>query len=79
MATGMRALNGEVENIRIFVFEMKVDMVMSFRGHICEILAPGDKLVRGFTKNDGSVIWDVPAGYKCYVVQGEICFKKKSV
>jgi hypothetical protein len=80
MSVGNKALNGEWEEIlAAYKFEITEDMTMSFQGRSCHIEDNKKKLVETLGRDDGEVMREVFAGYRCYVMKAWIKFEKKSL
>jgi hypothetical protein len=74
--TGEKALRGDWERIGAFVFELQEDMTMEFDGKSCNILDSKRAVVEIIPQ--GKETRDVLAGYRCYVMEADIRFTKKS-
>lgn len=79
-SVGERALNGEWEYISNKCFELEEDMVMTFEGSSCNITdREGNPVPAGeLGKDNGQVVKNVLAGYRCYVMRARVKFVKNA-
>lgn len=74
---GDKALSGEWEEIGAKKFEITEDMTMEFQGKSCNIKDGEGSLVEKLGAEHGKVEREVLIGYRCYVMQAWVRFKKK--
>lgn len=72
---GEKALGGEFEKISVKCFEMKKNMLMTFKGHSCNITDEEGKFVGAYGPINEEVKREVMAGYKCFVMRALIKFE----
>lgn len=79
-AVGEKALSGEWEKISNKCFEIREDMIMSFKGDSCNIVdGEGNLIPDGcLGPDDGEAEREVKPGYRCYVMRAMVRFKGKS-
>ncbi|KAE8130820.1 hypothetical protein BDV38DRAFT_43062 [Aspergillus pseudotamarii] len=74
---GDKALQGEWEEISVYIFEIKEYMIMEFEGVSCNILDGEGKQQAGpFNEKNGLVEHPVRPGDRCFVLKARIKFKK---
>jgi hypothetical protein len=73
---GQKALDGERTYIEGERFEIHEDMLITFEGQSCNILDKEGTEVFAFRSQDGLKKEKVLSGYKCYVLEGWVQFRK---
>ncbi|KAL4750707.1 hypothetical protein BDW72DRAFT_203711 [Aspergillus terricola var. indicus] len=71
--TGIKAMQGQWEDISVYRFEIREHMIMAFEGASCSISDANGQHQASFASKDALVLREVRPGDKCYVQRGRDC------
>ena len=68
----------EIEQIDVYIFEMKKDMIITFEKRSYNIFDVKKKVIKELETKDEKVTREVSVEYRYYVMKTKIKFEKKS-